>query len=52
MFDRKFWNSQLGQAAMASILAMTAMIAVSTQFQTAPGSAAAFADHSVAVELA
>ena len=52
MFDRQFWNSKLGQAAMASVLAMTAMIAITTQFQIAPGSYASIADISAAVELA
>ncbi len=52
MIDRKFWNSQLGQAAMASILAMTAMIAVSTQFHTTPDGFTAIVDSGASVELA
>ncbi|MEM1195673.1 MAG: hypothetical protein AAGH57_06180 [Pseudomonadota bacterium] len=52
MFDRQFLDSKLGQAALASVLAMTAMIAISTQFQAAPGSFAATSQLSLAVELA
>lgn len=52
MYDRHFWNSKLGQAATASILAMTAMIALTTQFQAAPGSFAGASDLIAAVELA
>ena len=52
MYDRKFFDSKLGQAAMASVLAMTAMIALTTQFQAAPGSFATIYDLSAAVELA
>ena len=52
MFDRQFWNSKLGQAATASILAMTAMIALSTQFQPAPGGFSMIADHAATAELA
>lgn len=52
MYNRQFWNSKLGQAAMASILAMTAMIALTSQFQTAPGGFSMLADHSATVELA
>ena len=52
MYDRKFFDSKLGQAAMASILAMTAMVALTTQFQVAPSSFATIADISMAVELA
>jgi len=44
MINRKpahtaFWNSKLGQAAMASIAAMVMMIALSSQIQ--PGAASA-----------
>jgi hypothetical protein len=51
MFDRQFWNSKLGQAAMASVLAMTAMVALTTQFQAVPGSLTAIAGPA-AVEMA
>ena len=45
MIDRKpaaasFWNSKLGQAAMASIAAMVMMIALSSQIQPGAVSAA------------
>ncbi|MEM9312687.1 MAG: hypothetical protein AAGA34_14695 [Pseudomonadota bacterium] len=52
MYDRQFLNSKLGQAALSSVLAMIAMIAITTQFQAAPGSFATISDQSVAVELA
>ncbi len=52
MIDLNFWNSKLGQAALASILAMIVMIAVSSQYQAVPGSFATTADHPSAVELA
>ncbi|MEM1196971.1 MAG: hypothetical protein AAGH57_12765 [Pseudomonadota bacterium] len=52
MFDRQFLDSKLGQAALASVLAMTAMIALTTQFQAAPGSFATISDLRVAVEMA
>ncbi|MEO0872953.1 MAG: hypothetical protein AAFY19_13480, partial [Pseudomonadota bacterium] len=52
MFNREFLDSKLGQAAMASVLAMTAMIALTTQFQAAPSTFATISDHNLAVELA
>ena len=52
MYDRQFWNSKLGQAAIASIMAMTAMVAISTQFQAAPSSFATIGDVTAGVELA
>ncbi|MDY7099130.1 MAG: hypothetical protein SXU28_13425 [Pseudomonadota bacterium] len=52
MYDRQFWNSKLGQAATASILAMTAMIALTTQFQGQPGSFANMGNHISTVEIA
>ncbi|MEL6737611.1 MAG: hypothetical protein AAFO28_01675 [Pseudomonadota bacterium] len=52
MFNREFLDSKLGQAAMASVLAMTAMIALTTQFQAAPSAFATISDHNLAVELA
>ena len=44
MYDKQFWNSKLGQAAIASVLAMTAMIAITTQFQSMPHGYATVAD--------
>ena len=44
MYDKQFWNSKLGQAAIASVLAMTAMIAITTQFQSMPPVYATVAD--------
>ena len=52
MYDTQFWNSKLGQAAIASVLAMTAMLAVSTQFQATQGSIPTLADVHAVVELA
>ncbi|MGB3471784.1 MAG: hypothetical protein WBA51_13260 [Erythrobacter sp.] len=52
MYNRQFWNSKLGQAAMASILAMTAMVALTTQFQSAPGSFMTLTADTATVELA
>ena len=52
MFDRVFWSSKVGQAAMASIIATVAMVALTTQFQAAPSSFATISDQSVTVELA
>ena len=51
MYDKQFWNSKLGQAAVASVLAMTAMIALTSQFQATPHSYATVADVNV-IELA
>ncbi len=36
MYNRSFFQSKLGQASLASIAAMTALIAVSTQMQADP----------------
>ncbi|MEE4289386.1 MAG: hypothetical protein V2J14_08450 [Erythrobacter sp.] len=52
MYDRQFWNSKLGQAAMASVLSMCAMIALTTQFHVAPDSFAGTTDLIAAVEMA
>jgi hypothetical protein len=48
MIDRKsaqagFWNTKLGHAAIASIAAMTMMIALSSQIQPGPAHAAPLA---------
>lgn len=51
-----FWNSKLGHAAIASIAAMTLMIALSSQIQPGPLSAAPMAhpaaEAGVMVEIA
>ncbi|MEL6708648.1 MAG: hypothetical protein AAFP79_10220 [Pseudomonadota bacterium] len=52
MYDRQFLKSKLGQAATASVLAMAAMVALTTQFQAAPNSFAGASDMIAAVELA
>ncbi|MDJ0978638.1 MAG: hypothetical protein QNI87_08880 [Erythrobacter sp.] len=52
MYDKAFWNSKLGQAAFASVLATTAMIALTTQLQTTPNSFAGASELIAAVELA
>ena len=38
-----FWTSKLGQAAIASIIAMTAMVIVTTQFEPGEAHAATLA---------
>lgn len=61
MFDRvfitkEFWSSKLGQAALASIVATTAMVVFSTQIESAPAHAATLAQpdtaSSVMIEIA
>ncbi len=53
MYNREFFSSKLGQAAIASIAAMTAFVALSTQFNTSQThSASAIAYDSVMVEIA
>ena len=52
MYNRQFFDSKLGQAAVASVLAMTAMIALTTQFQATPSAFATISDVNAAVELA
>ena len=51
MYNRSFFQTKLGQAAMASIAAMAAFVALSTQMQAAPAIAAATPSHQ-AVEIA
>ena len=41
MYNRSFFQSKLGQAAMASIAAMVAFVALSTQMYASPAFAAA-----------
>lgn len=36
MYDRRFFQTKLGQAAIASIAAMAAFVALSTQMQASP----------------
>ena len=36
MYDRRFFRSQLGQAALASVAAMVAFVALSGQLQANP----------------
>ena len=40
MYNRSFFRTRLGQAAMVSIVAMTAFVALSTQMQAQPAYAA------------
>ncbi len=40
MYDRRFFQTKLGQAAIASIAAMCAFVALSTQMQVEPAFAA------------
>lgn len=50
MFDRSFLQTKLGQAAIASVAAMCAFVALSTQMQVSPAYAAGI--QCEAVELA
>jgi hypothetical protein len=50
MYNRRFFQTKLGQAALASIAAMTAFVALSTQMHAAPALAAA-SQHEI-VEIA
>lgn len=43
MYTRSFFHTKLGQAALASITAMTAFVALSTQLQAPPVYAAPIA---------
>jgi len=52
MYDRQFFASKLGQAALASVIAMTAMIALSTQFQAMPSGVAILAGADIAAAMA
>nr|WP_161593696.1 hypothetical protein [Parerythrobacter lutipelagi] len=51
MYDRSFFQTKLGQAALASIAAMCAFVALTTQMQVSPVVHAAELQHEV-VELA
>ena len=52
MYNREFFDSKLGQAALASISAMVLLIAVSTQFELAQGAPSTMAFDAAAVEVA
>ena len=41
MYNRRFFQTKLGQAAMASVAAMCAFVALTTQMQVDPAFAAA-----------
>ena len=51
-FGSQFFNSKLGQAAVASVAAMTMLIAVSSQFNAAHGPATPLAFDHASVEIA
>ncbi len=51
MYDRRFFQTKLGQAAIASVAAMCAFVALSTQMQVSSTAQAAEVRHEV-VELA
>jgi ABC-type sugar transport system permease subunit len=50
MYDSRFFQSKLGQAAIASVAAMAAFVALSSQIQASPALAATI--HCETVELA
>ena len=52
MYNREFFDSKLGQAALASIAAMMMLIAVSSQFEAAHGPTSPLAFDHAAVEIA
>ncbi|QIG53464.1 hypothetical protein G6N82_04250 [Altererythrobacter sp. BO-6] len=52
MYDRRFFQSKLGQAAMVSIAAMVAFVALSTQMYASPAQAAVVCAQGELVELA
>ena len=49
MYTRSFFQTKLGQAALASITAMMAFVALSTQLQTPPAYAAPIAIEQVEI---
>lgn len=49
MYNRAFFRTRLGHAALASIAAMTAFVALSTQMQVSPAYAATPAYHQVEI---
>ncbi|MEM8724544.1 MAG: hypothetical protein AAGE86_03385 [Pseudomonadota bacterium] len=52
MYNRSFFGSKLGQAAIASIAAMTAFVALSTQMTASHTQAASIAYDSAMIEIA
>lgn len=52
MYNRHFFSTRLGQAALASIAAMIAFVALSSQMQVSPAYAAVFDLQPAMVELA
>lgn len=52
MYDRQFFDSKLGKAAVASVGAMLMLIAVSTQLEMAQGPASPMAFGHVTIEIA
>ena len=52
MYDRSFFQSKVGQAAIASVAAMVAFVALSTQMQMAPDMVAALPSTIMIAEIA
>ena len=52
MYDRSFFQSKVGQAAIASVAAMVAFVALSTQMQMAPDMVAALPSSIMTAEIA
>ncbi|MEP3050930.1 MAG: hypothetical protein ABJP48_07480 [Erythrobacter sp.] len=52
MYNRSFFQSKLGQAAIASVAAMMAFVALSTQMQIAPTFAATQHNNPALIEIA
>ncbi|MEL7444302.1 MAG: hypothetical protein AAGK02_00630 [Pseudomonadota bacterium] len=52
MYDRRFFQSKLGQAAIASIAAMVTFVALSTQMQVPTDLATATTIDAVMIEIA
>jgi hypothetical protein len=49
MYDSRFFQSKLGQAALASVAAMAAFVALSSQLQVSPAVAATITCETVAL---
>ncbi len=52
MYNRSFFRTKLGQASMASIAAMVAFVALSTQMHATPAYSAVAVASGVLVEMA
>ncbi len=52
MYDRSFFQSKLGQAAIASVSAMVTFVALSTQLHAAPEMIAAVPSTAIVAEIA